>query len=238
MTAQWKAELRGFRSVVEAWESHSRQYPTSVKSNVADRFRQRYTPLLTESLWNKQVKDFIEHNESGVDATKGFAFTGYLLAPPVAIGSPALFPLVIFFLKLRGDSLEVAVRVATFFVDKHAYDAVDVHGWRFDMADPPAAGPKNHSYPHVQRIVSWRPSDPNFYPQGALEPGSTGDQMAGPSINASRPAFPLPCTTPAGVVIAAMTSLYGPETTSKILESVKTKPATLREEMNRVLRYP
>ncbi len=54
--------------------------------------------------------------------------------------------------------------------------------------------------------------------------------MAGPKLNETRPAFPLPSNSPAGIVVSAMTSLYGAKLTSTVLSDLKNPPKAFRDE--------
>lgn len=239
----WKQELRLVSELLEKWNGFLIQ-PTHGRatSDTADRFRQQFSPINDTGMLRDHVRQFIERIESGHGSPEDpFQLGGYMIVPEVTAGTPRLFPLVTCVVCVREGELQLTLRVVTFFTDG-IMECTDAHGWRFDMSDALAdgepAGPRHHHFPHVQRVISWRPSESNFYPPVQLAPRSTGDNMAGPTLNATRPAFPLPVSSPAGLIIAAMASLYGAEITVGIVENVISKPARLRRDMSTVLSYP
>jgi hypothetical protein len=166
---------------------------------------------------------------------------GFVVAAPVTIGEPTLFPVALLILKKASKALELSVRIACFYIHDGKPQEI---GWRFDLADPKppsgsATGDRNraHHFPHVQRVIAWKPGAAQglsyddylkaLHDDGiASRPATT---LSG--VNESRPAFPLRCSSASGLLITVMASLYGSTAADEILENaVPTLPAWLREE--------
>lgn len=238
----WKRELRVVLDLLRVWSEYDPPMTAQVGTNRADSTRTLYTPAFNWGQVRRQHDEFVERADAGTLGSDPFPIGGFMQVAAVGIGRPILFPLVTAALRLRGEELELLLRVVAFYVDEH-FEWVDAHGWRLDMADPMpsdgrAPGLGHHRFPHVQRITGWLPSESTFFPPGvpsANKPFQWGENMSGPSLNESRPAFPLPVETAGGVVVAAMAALYGASTTMEIFGNVDRPSGELRREANRIV---
>lgn len=226
MTREWKDQLDEVEAVITAWSDASRMRVRTVTSDDASDYL-GYFQSFSITNFKSELKGFRSKRHDD----KWVPFSGYLTAKPVDVGSPAMFPLVKFVMRVKADELELAIRLVTFFVneteteiDQNLYGSIDAHGWRFETAD--SASPDDtvttafHNYPHVQRIMAWEKNGLGLYPPEMANPPAKSQRLQSAKWNESRPAFPLPCASPAGVVIAAIASLYGAEETTKMLETI------------------
>ena len=238
----WKRELRLVLELLRVWSEYEPPMTARVPTNRADLSRTLYMPAFDWGRVRRQQEEFLKRADAGTLGSGPFPIGGFIQVAAVGVGKPTLFPLVTAALRLRGEELELLLRVVAFYMDEH-FECVDAHGWRLDMADPmplngKAPGPGHHRFPHVQRITGWVPSETTFFPLGvpsANKPGQWGENMSGPSLNESRPAFPLPVETAGGIVVAAMAALYGAATTMEIFGNVDRPSVQLRREANRIV---
>ena len=153
-----------------------------------------------------------------------------------------------FVVRKGGDRLDLSVRVVTYYLDiglkgigadETIGYLVMADGWRFEMADIGTSGGDGfHHFPHVQRTTSW--DEGKVTPSLGFHAPHEFDPKNHPALNSvtrneSRPAFPLPAMTPAGVVVSTMAALYGANLTSKILLNYEGKPLPFVEEIRRIL---
>ena len=230
-TLTWNDEAKVLDKVISAWcqeGSTSDSRPIDRAANVRESF-----PPFPGSL-SEPIRNCSNSNQSNEE---WFEAPGFLSAHPVEVENPTLYPVVRFSIRRRQGNLEVAVRIAAFYLI--AVNKVAADGWRFEMPDSGhVATDKFHHFPHVQRISGWKPGDK----LGFSPPGTTNESVSGELVdsvtgfNEKRPAFPLPCSSAAGVVIAVMASLYGANKTNRILENYVNKPKWLKEEITAILR--
>jgi hypothetical protein len=109
--------------------------------------------------------------------------------------------------------------LVTFYV---LADTVHATGWRLELADPASddSSPRRHGVPHVQRISSWSKTDDEGFFLNREAPLRLGDRERALHVNETRPAFPLPVESAAGLLVAAMGSLYGGPSTRAMLEGL------------------
>ena len=246
MSDTWEDELDRIKALVQAWESHARSLTLSVPTDEAHRYRDVFDRFTYKAFLND-----LDNFKRSVSKTEWTEIGGFLHAPPIEIGHPpVLFPVVRFVMRVVDGQVELMVRLATFFVnatqsdiDPEVYGAIDAHGWRFETADVPGndqgdgLGESFTHYPHAQPIMAWAKKGKGLFPPNREEPFAHEMRLLAPAWNESRPAFPLSCNTPAGVIIAAMTTLYGSVRTNRMLETTPNDPA-LKREIKAVLRYP
>ncbi|WP_217182977.1 hypothetical protein [Streptomyces sp. AC495_CC817] len=171
--------------------------------------------------------------KAGTDTDRKYMST-YLAAVPVPSNEsdPILHPLVKFGARRYGAELDICLRVAVYYEHEGELYA---DGWRFEMADTDDTGTDHHHhFPHVQSISGWEPfrrgSHGFHYEYVAHSDGHTG--LDARLMNESRPAVPLACRTPTGLIVATMAALYGARRTSQILEPYSNKPASLVDELS------
>lgn len=136
-----------------------------------------------------------------------------------------LWPLLGFQLRVpeNSDVLELTIRLVLYATDDAGF--VDAWGWRFDSpdSDGDGSGSEFHPYYHVQHISRWERGSHAFQPPGFPPPLPGGEEhfaQRPKSMPETRPAFPIPCRSPSGMVMAAMVSIYGPRPTSKVVEAI------------------
>ena len=230
--------------VVEAWHTYSDAKQRSVPNDAASRFRE-YFPRFTMRGFTTELRSFMRRDRTD----QMHALGGYFQALGVTEGSPQpqLSPLVRFYMRIVSGEIELMVRMAVLFVDpserrEDRYGAITAHGWRFESADIPGGemgdgtGDGFHHYPHVQPINAWEKKGKGLFPVEWTDPIAGAEALVAPDWNEARPAIPLRCSRPAGVVIAAMTALYGSNTTHRILET--TARDKLRQELEEVTGLP
>lgn len=230
---QWDEELRHVEQVFEVWEAHSVERNSAVVGDPADDIRLQYRPLDYKT-FRVGTAAFRKQN----DKESPYQMPGYLAASPVDLGEPKLYPMVSFVMRVRQSKLDLAVRMVTYFVDG---DVVDGHGWRFECADNPVDGERDgfHAYPHVQRISAWSKNGPGLFPEvWGNGPLPEYERLAAHQItvNESKPAFPLPCKTPAGVIVAAMASIYGGRAVVDMVRNSAGMSKDLVNEIKSILR--
>lgn len=241
MAESWQKELDLIIRILEAWYSYEPPRSAQVPANRADDTRHGYLPAFNPGMARSQQSQFSADVVAGRLGRSPTTVGGYIPVAPIGIGSPALFPILTVGVHFRDGTLTIHLRVVTFFLDGKN-DMVDAHGWRLDMADPPPtngeSGSGHHSFPHVQRITGWLPSVHTFHMPG-LDPAEMeaayGPNMNAPSLNESRPAFPLPMCSAPGMLVVAMASLYGAKTTEEILVNVDRRPRAFLDETQAIL---
>ncbi|MET9269373.1 hypothetical protein [Kribbella sp. NPDC003557] len=173
---------------------------------------------------------------------------GFVVGAPIVVAEPALVPVALILMRKPGDTLEISIRVATYFVRS---GEVDVHGWRFDMGDPmPKSGPEKkpspraHYFPHAQRIAGWSMNAPaglgyeDFYAHANAVADESLEVEGGSEdgdINETRPAFPLRSRSSPGLLVCALAALYGSSVTREILEAAPSLPSWLLEESRHII---
>ncbi len=245
MSETWKDDLVRVKALVQAWDADAQVLPKEVATDEAHRYRESFRSF-TYKGFSKELDTFIASN----DKSNWKAIGGFLRASPVQIGHPpVLFPLVRFFVRVIDGHVELMVRLATFFInfteneiDQSASGAIDAHGWRFETADVPGghAGDGTteafHHYPHAQPITAWSLKGKGLFPPNRDVPHPHEKRLVASMWNESRPAFPLPCDSPVGVVVAAMTTLYGSVRTKRILEKTPNDQY-LQRDITAVIRH-
>jgi len=159
-----------------------------------------------------------------------------VVGKPVRVDSPTLYPVAMLCVGRKSGSLRLSVRVAVFYSvgeDTHS------SGWRLELADQAGdeAGPRWTGTSHVQRITSWTKNGaPGFHtiPRDEAQIADTAERAQ--HVNEARPAFSIPVSTPSGLMIAAMGSLYGGGATRDILSGVAL--TNLRSEVDQILGNP
>jgi hypothetical protein len=207
----FQRELRDLSTVASVWSSVAREDSTKRDPRVAA-VVSSFPDLQGDALY----KQFSGHANDF--AEKGFS--RFVIGSPVTSDPPSLYPVAMICVGKRGDSLRASVRVVTYY---ELDESVRGIGWRLDLADLNDENRTSrwNGTAHVQRINNWRPGDaPGFIE--AL------DEAAG----SAKPAFPLPVKTPAGLLIAAMVSLYGTEASRKMLDGVTLQRG--REDLDAV----
>ena len=225
------------KRVVEAWDAYSLAKEKSIPSDLASEFR-NYFPEFTMRGFSAELQKLLARDRLEEMHPVG----GYLRALSVTEGAPQpqLSPLVRFFIRIIEGEIEIMVRMAILFVDpsertEERYGAVAAQGWRFESADIPGAemgdgsGNAFHHFPHVQPINAWEKQGKGLFPPEWDEPIAGAEALVAPTWTESRPAIPLRCSRPAGVIIAAMAALYGSNMTHVILETAA------RDELEREL---
>ena len=144
--------------------------------------------------------------------------SAYVVGAPARYGDPFLYPVTLVCLSMKLGQLVASVRMVTFYELEQAVRGI---GWRLEQGDPShnaQTGAWNGTS-HVQRIRAWQLNgDPGFF-QAADEEMSVDQVERASHLNESKPAFAIPALTPAGLLVAAMGSLYGASATRTILES-------------------
>jgi hypothetical protein len=235
VTRAWKDQLDDVYAVVRAWSDISSTLDRSVTTDEAYNYREVFDAFTAEA-FSRAVKDF---KSKAVDED-WFELPGYLRARPVNVGEPTLFPLVRFVVRVKKNELEIMVRLVTYFVnesetaiDVELYGSLDAHGWRFESPDRLDPGQESserfHHYPHAQRIMAWTKDGEGLFPPGLGNIPKHNERLRAMKWNESRPAFPLGCDSPAGVVAAAVASLYGADITAEMVEHVNLDDAVVKE---------
>lgn len=239
----WDEHAKVLINVIDAWSSYSAGYPSD-ETDEADFYRLKFRPLDVHS-----VSKALSRAKARRGDTAWEYLSQYLYAMPIRVGSPELYPVVQFVVRKGEGHLDLSVRVATYYLatglkrtgtNKETIGPlVMADGWRFEMADIGSGGGDGfHHFPHVQRTTSW--DEGKTTPSLGFHAPQEFDPTNHPALNSisrneSRPAFPLPASTPAGVVVSTMASLYGANLTSKILLNYEGKPLPFVEEMKRIL---
>lgn len=141
-------------------------------------------------------------------------------------GPQVLWPLVAMELREKNSLLEISLRVGIFYLDS---DQVAAYGWRFDSADSDGDGTGLgfHHYPHVQQISSWEQGRLNFMPpkyKTPLPKDVTDWVQEDRQVLETRPAFPLACSTPAGLMVAVLVAIYGGRGAMNIVAGAGVSP--------------
>lgn len=220
--AGYKEQLKIVSHIADAW-SAARDIdkgPTSAKvQTITSSFATVLPQSVLSSLKNRTT-DFSDQELSA-----------FVVGPPSRLNEPNLYPVSLLCFGRKGDVLSLAVRVATFYELDGDVFAV---GWRLEMGDSTTARQTSawNEYAHVQQITSWRPSgDVGFDPGGVVS--TKNASVMARHINESRPAFPLAVETTAGLMVAAMCSLYGALDTREMLAGVNLGDHVA--EMKRIL---
>lgn len=223
-------------NVIDAWSSYSTGH-SSEDSDQADSYRLYFPQLRMRTIRNSLDTAKAHAGESAWDY-----LPQYIHATPIRIGKPELYPVVQFVVRKFDDRLDLSVRVATYYVGKDSPSSASLvmaDGWRFEMPDVGiGAGDGFHHFPHVQRTTSWDAG--KVVPSLGFHAPKIFDSINYPALdhsatNESRPAFPLPSRTPAGVVVCAMASLYGANATNRILLNYEGKPVSFRKELESII---
>lgn len=243
MTRAWKSDLENVQMVVRAWSDASR-IPHDVKTDSASEYRHGFDAFSMGG-FDEDLRRFIRMDKKAqADWTQ---VGGFLHARPIEVGSPILFPLVSFVVRVTGAHAELMIRIASFFLDlteeEEKYGGLDAHAWRFETPDAPGSdagdgtGDSFHHFPHAQPIMAWVKDGPGLFPPKREGPfGKEDARLTAQKWNENRPAFPLPCSSPAGVVISAMAALYGNKKTIDILAPM-SRDNDMTNEINAVLRH-
>jgi len=226
-SARWRKELATLQSVLAAWARYTDEWERDAKrpkDDAAD-----YRGFFKKMGAGGEPDIELEHYASVGNKQEWLTLDGFFSPAGIPLkgrdeGQPdLLWPLLTLSLRVLQDELEMMVRVGVYFVDE--YGSVDAYGWRFDSADSGAegAGDLFHHYAHVQQISGWEIGRQVFVPPNWPEAPSGGedDSVQRPlRMLETRPAFPLACTSPAGLLAAVVVSLYGGRRAASVLQSV------------------
>ncbi|MDB6427100.1 hypothetical protein [Curtobacterium sp. 20TX0008] len=236
MSGGWSEATKRFYDVMLAWEASS---PADIDStSPADAYRNYF------SRTNAQVlrKHLNEYEKARGEVKINYVQDCFLPAPIATADGLALYPVVMFGFGKRDDMPNMNVRIVTYYEqDARLYAS----GWRFELPDGgpdggPGTGDHFHHFPHVQAISSWQK-----IVDGSDDKGFHAPFWYDPDVNAglnrrhvleSRPAFPIPCTTPAGVIVCVIAALYGSNGARRILENYPAIPPPLLEEIRQIVR--
>ncbi len=213
MAESWQKDLDLIVRILEAWHSYEPPRSAQVPANRADDTRHGYVPVFNPGMARKQRSQFSADVVAGRLGRNPATLGGLSESRRYWRRQPSVIPILTVGVHFRDGALTIHLRVVTFFDEKN--DIVDAHGWRLDMADAAPAsgepGPGHHAFPHVQRITGWLPSVHTFHLPG-VDPAEVedayGPNMNAPSLNESRPAFPLPvCSAPGMLVVGVCIAL-------------------------------
>lgn len=226
-SGNWKKQLGTLQSVLAAWAHYTNEWDRDVnwpRDNAAD-----YRLYFQQMGAGGEPDIELEQYASVSDKQEWTTLEGFFSPAGVPLkgrddGAPdLLWPLLTLSLRVCNDELEIMVRVGVYFMDE--YGSVNAYGWRFDSADSGTEGSANlfHHYAHVQQISGWEIGRQVFVPPNWPEAanGSEKDNVQLPMrMLETRPAFPLACTSPAGLLAAVVVSLYGGRRAAQVLQSV------------------
>lgn len=226
-SARWKRQLSSLQGVLAAWAHYTNEWdrePDRPKDGAAD-----YRLFFKQMGAGGEPDIELEHYASFGNKQEWTTLEGFFAPAGIPLkgrdeGDPdLLWPLVTLSLRVINDELEIMVRVGVYFVDEHG--SVNAYGWRFDSADSGSEGVGNlfHHYAHVQQISGWEMGRQVFVPPKWPEAASGKEQESVQRplrMLETRPAFPLACTSPAGLLAAVVVSLYGGRRAASVLQSV------------------
>lgn len=226
---KWRKELKAVASVLNSWVQATNEQSAlgSLKTDAAALYRDRFTSMGAGEPTNELVSFARCGNRTIWNPLDGFhAAAGVEVRTRDGSGTQALWPLIAFALREKNSTLEMSVRVGIFYLES---DQIGAYGWRFDSPDSDGngTGPAFHHYAHVQAISSWAEGKLNFMPPGSPTPRPqdvTHWVEEEKQVLETRPAFPLACTTPAGLLVAVLVSIYGGRRTLEIIAGAGAEP--------------
>lgn len=213
----WGGTIQKVSLLLEAWETYEPP---------ADDVR-RVPPALNHFLEQfnfitvRHFRDTFRKRPSWMNDNDVRPVDGVLRLPVITTQQQLMIPVARPALQTVQGTLWVTLRVGIFT------DALDpTVGWRFEAPDPPdREGPRSHQYAHAQFAAGWHPRCPGFGPQALFAPPAE----AAPIVNESRPAFSLRCSTPAELIVAAITALHGTKVAEDMLTAANGHGVTITD---------
>jgi len=199
---RYRKEIRLFRRVVKAvYDSESQ----------AESGANTYTQLIARvaglypRLADRELERRLRNETGNLSATNS-----YLHLEPISKG-PALVPVMDMKWDFTGEAPLMQLRLMLFLSHD---DRIRSIGFRFESPDANGA---MHNYPHVQLISRLEVMSK----RSASDAGMSAANDI-PWLPESQPALPLPTSTPVGLLLCALLSLYGPNYLKRMQQELQS----------------